>query len=183
MGRCYYWDHRYGGGPSLDNWYSEGVLVMTPRLSVYKSRSRWVVALHRSVKTLRMKKFKTKGEAMSVCRAWRKDLEDQGRRYLVEINTATDRPQVRFGVDFDGKYVENAHDTWRSAANIQMRFYNKYGDQTLFLSTMDWSFVDSYIVEMRLKNDWWCEITQHGQSRFVFKPEKMAGENDRQSAA
>ena len=156
---------------------------MTPRLEVYKNRSRWVVALSRSVQKLRKEKFKTKSDALKVAHVWRKELEAQGRRFYFELRRGSGRTHIYYGVDFDGSYVANPHSTWRCAADIQMRFYNKYGDQTLFLSTMDWSFVDNYIVEMKAKNDWWCEITQHGQSRAVFKPEKMAGENDRQSAA
>lgn len=156
---------------------------MTPRLTVYKNRGRWVVDLYRSVHKLKKEKFKTKAEALQVARKWREELEAQNRRFIFEIKRGSGRPQLAYGVDFDGTYVAEPHSTWRSAADIQMRFYNKYGDQTLFLTAMDWSFVDNYIVEMRLKNDWWCEITQHGKSRFMFKPEKMEGENDRQSAA
>jgi hypothetical protein len=182
MGRCYYRDHRYGGGSNLDNRYSEGVLVMFVELDLNKKGSYWVLRIYRWPETLRKQKFKTKSEAREVLHQWKQELKAQHRRFIVDISRGSGRREDAYGIDFDGSYVRQPRRQWRDP-EIQLRFFNKYGDQTLFLRADDWTFVDKLIVDMRLQKDWWCEITQHGESRTVFKPEKMAGENDRQSAA
>lgn len=182
MGRCYHRDRLCSGGPSLDNRYSEGVLVMFVELDLEKKGSYWVLRIYRWPETLRKQKFKTKSEAREVLHQWKQELKAQRRRFIVDISRGSGRREDAYGIDFDGSYVRQPRRQWRDP-EIQLRFFNKYGDRTLFLRADDWTFVDKLIVDMRSQNEWWCEITQHGESRAVFKPEKMAGENDRQSAA
>ena len=182
MGRCYHRDHRYGGGHYLGNRYSEGVLVMFVELQLKKKGSSWVLRIYRWPETLRKQRFKTKREAREVLHQWKQELKAQRRRFIVDICRGSGRREDAYGIDFDGSYVRQPRRQWRDP-EIQLRFFNRYGDRTLFLRADDWTFVEKLIVDMRSQNDWWCEITQHGESRSVFKPEKMAGEDDRQSAA
>ena len=139
-----------------------GMVVMRLELIVRKVRSKWLVELRRFPDKLKSEKFNTKGEAINVMWEWGNELINQNRRFEVTIKTASGKPKVQIGYDHDGSIVRRPDQKWRDS-EMQLRFYNQYGDRTLFLKTEDWTFAEKLIIDMKEQNNWGCQVTQSGK--------------------